>query len=111
MKLNQMFAHWEQVRADLLTTVDRFSEEELTYSPYRGCWPVGKIMIHIADCEDYWLHAVVQPTNLTPSRHSPVLNISAAPLAVARDMTHLNSSIKTCASLRFSMSNPSVNWL
>ena len=21
----------------------------------------GKIMLHIADCEDYWLHVVVQP--------------------------------------------------
>ncbi len=61
MKLSQMFAHWEQVRADLLTTIDKFSEEELAYSPYPDCWPVGKTMLHIADCEDYWLHAVVQP--------------------------------------------------
>jgi len=61
MKLNQMFAHWEQIRADLLTTLDKFSEEELAYSPYPGCWPVGKTLLHIADCEDYWLHVVVQP--------------------------------------------------
>lgn len=62
MKLSQMFAHWEQVRADLLTTIDKFSEAELTYVPYPGSWPVGKTMLHIADCEDDWLHVVVQPT-------------------------------------------------
>ncbi|MFN8486079.1 MAG: DinB family protein [Caldilineaceae bacterium] len=62
MKLSQMFAHWEQIRTDLLATIDKFSEQELTYAPYPGCWPVGKLMAHIADCEDYWLHAVVQPT-------------------------------------------------
>lgn len=60
MKLSQMFAHWEQIRTDLFATIDKFSDEELTYAPYPGCWPVGKLMIHIADCEDYWLHAVVQ---------------------------------------------------
>jgi len=62
MKLSQMFAHWEQVRADLLTTIDKFSEEELAYSPYPGCWSIGKTMLHIADCEDYWLHVVVEPS-------------------------------------------------
>src|SRR4051812_5347873 len=56
-----MFAHWEQVRVDLLATIDKFSEAELTYTPYPGAWPVGKAMLHIVDCEHYWLHVVVQP--------------------------------------------------
>lgn len=60
MKLSAMFAHWEQVRRDLLVTIDKFSDNELTYTPYAGAWPVGQIMLHIADCEDNWLHAVVR---------------------------------------------------
>ncbi|MEZ4733103.1 MAG: DinB family protein [Caldilineaceae bacterium] len=60
MKLSEMFAHWEQVRRELLATIDKFSDEELTYTPYVGAWPVGQIMLHIADCEDNWLHAIVR---------------------------------------------------
>ena len=60
MKLSAMFAHWAQVRADLVATIDKFSEDELRFSPYPGAWPVGQVMLHIADCEDYWLHCLVQ---------------------------------------------------
>jgi len=60
MKLSEMFSHWEQVRDDLLETIDKFSEEELSYVPFNDSWPVGQIMLHIADCEDNWLHGVVR---------------------------------------------------
>jgi uncharacterized damage-inducible protein DinB len=60
MKPSQLFSHWEQVRADLLATIDMFSEDELKFAPFNGSWPVGRIMLHIADCENYWLHGVVR---------------------------------------------------
>ena len=60
MKLSEMFAHWEQVRNGLLKTIDQFKEEELKYTPFEGAWPVGQIMLHIADCEDNWLHGVIR---------------------------------------------------
>lgn len=60
MQLNQMFAHWEQVRDGLLATIDKFSEEELDYISFQSSWPAGQIMLHIADCEDNWLHGVVR---------------------------------------------------
>jgi uncharacterized damage-inducible protein DinB len=60
MQLNTMFTHWSQVRADLLATIDKFSDAELNFTPYPGAWPVGQVMLHIADCEDYWLHCLVQ---------------------------------------------------
>lgn len=60
MQLSRMFAHWEQVRGDLLVAIDKFSDAELTFAPYPGAWPVGQVMLHIADCEDYWLHCLVQ---------------------------------------------------
>jgi uncharacterized damage-inducible protein DinB len=60
MKPGQLFSHWEQVRADLLATIDRFSEGELGFVPFPGSWSVGQIMLHIAECEDYWLHSLVR---------------------------------------------------
>jgi uncharacterized damage-inducible protein DinB len=60
MEPSQVFSHWGQVRSDLLVTIDMFSEEELTFAPFKGSWAVGQIMLHIADCEDNWLHGVVR---------------------------------------------------
>jgi uncharacterized damage-inducible protein DinB len=60
MKPSQIFAHWGQIRADLLATMDKFSQEELSFTPFKGSWPVGQILLHIADCEDNWLHGVVR---------------------------------------------------
>lgn len=55
-----IFNHWEQVRADLLSTIAKFDEAELAFTPFKGAWPVGQIMLHIAECEDHWLHGVVR---------------------------------------------------
>ncbi len=60
MKPGQIFSRWEQVRVDLLATVDKFNDDELTYLPFEGSWPVGQIILHIAECEDFWLHALVR---------------------------------------------------
>jgi uncharacterized damage-inducible protein DinB len=60
MEPSRIFSHWGQVRSDLYDTIDMFDETELTYQPFEGCWPIGQIMLHIADCEDNWLHGVVR---------------------------------------------------
>jgi uncharacterized damage-inducible protein DinB len=60
MKPSEMFSHWEQVRRSLLVMIDRFSQKELAFTPFKGSWSVGQIMLHIADCEDNWLHGVVR---------------------------------------------------
>jgi len=60
MKPRDFYAHWDQVRADLVKTIKQFSDEELQWKPFEGSWPVGQIMLHIADCEDNWLHGVVR---------------------------------------------------
>ena len=52
MKPNEIYRHWAQVRDDLFTTIDMFNDEELTFAPFKGSWPVGQILLHIADCED-----------------------------------------------------------
>ena len=56
MKPVQLFAHWEQVRKDTILTIEKFSNEELAYTPFEDSWSVGTIALHIADCEYYWLH-------------------------------------------------------
>lgn len=40
--------------------VSRFSEEELAFKPVSTGWMTGEIFLHIAECEDYWIHAVVR---------------------------------------------------
>ncbi len=52
MKPSEMFSRWTQVRADLLATIDKFNQDELIFTPFKGSWSVGQIMLHIADCED-----------------------------------------------------------
>jgi uncharacterized damage-inducible protein DinB len=60
MKPSDMLSHWKLVRADLYTIIDMFSQDELSFTPFEGSWSVGKIMLHIADCENYWLHGLVR---------------------------------------------------
>ncbi|MCX6050155.1 MAG: DinB family protein [Chloroflexi bacterium] len=88
MQLSQMFAHWAQIRADLLATIDKFSEAELTYAPYPGAWPVGKAMLHIADCEYYWLHVVVQPNRDPEFVYEFVEQPTKATIRQTLDQTH-----------------------
>jgi uncharacterized damage-inducible protein DinB len=60
MKLSRTLKHWEQIHRDLLATIEMFGENELSFVPFNGSWSVGQIMLHIADCEDNWLHGVVR---------------------------------------------------
>jgi uncharacterized damage-inducible protein DinB len=61
MNIAQFFSHWKQVRADLLSTLDKFSDDELRYVPFNTSWSVGHIVLHIAEAEDGWFrHAVTR---------------------------------------------------
>ncbi len=97
MKPRQIFSHWEQVRADLLATMDKFSDHELEFVPFRGSWPVGRIMLHIAECEDHWLHALVRQELELPVRYSLADHSSMAAIksvlgdAHSRTIPFLNS--------------------
>jgi len=59
MKPRRIFAHWKQVREDLFATIDKFEQDELTHVPFEDSWPVGRIMLHIADAEEGWFRYVV----------------------------------------------------
>ena len=60
MRPAEMFSHWAEVRTGLRTTLERFPDDQLGYVPFPGSWPVGQIALHIADCEDNWIHGVVR---------------------------------------------------
>jgi uncharacterized damage-inducible protein DinB len=59
MEPSQIFSHWQKVRAGLLHLFERFDESELAYKPFESSWPVGQIMLHIADAEEGWFRHVV----------------------------------------------------
>jgi uncharacterized damage-inducible protein DinB len=59
MNPDQIFSHWKQIRADLLSIFEQFDDSELAYQPFEGSWPVGQIMLHIAEAEEGWFHYVV----------------------------------------------------
>ena len=60
MKITQVFSHWNQIRAELLATIDKFGDNELSYAPTESSWPAGKIMLHIGDAEDHWFRYGIQ---------------------------------------------------
>ena len=59
MKVSQQFSHWKQVREDLLSIIDKFKEEELSYVPFESSMPVGQIMLHIGEAEEGWFRTFV----------------------------------------------------
>jgi len=59
MEPQEFFSHWNQVRTDLIATIELFTDEELAIAPFAKSWPIGQIMLHIADAEDGWLRYVV----------------------------------------------------
>jgi uncharacterized damage-inducible protein DinB len=59
MNLSQIFSHWKQVRSDLITTIDKFNEADLTYVPFPSSWAVGRMMLHIAEAEEGWFRYAV----------------------------------------------------
>jgi uncharacterized damage-inducible protein DinB len=59
MHVDELFAHWKQVHADLLALAGQFSDAELAYVPFPGSWSVAQILLHIAEAEEVWFRVVV----------------------------------------------------
>lgn len=102
MKPSRIFDHWKQIRADLLSTIDKFSDDELSYVPFEASWPVGQIMLHIADAEEGWFRYVVTrelsewPTEYRIENYPTIEAIKAALTEVhARTEAYLETLEKT----------------
>ena len=61
MNLNEIFSHWNQIHADTLAVLDKFTDDELRYIAYEGGMTVGLIFLHIADAEEGWFRVIVIP--------------------------------------------------
>jgi uncharacterized damage-inducible protein DinB len=59
MEPKEIFSHWNQIRTDLIGTINSFADDELGLIPFDNSWPIGQMMLHIADAEDGWLRFVV----------------------------------------------------
>ena len=83
MKLSEVFSHWDQLRADLIATLEKFSDEELSYTPFEGAWSVGEIVRHLINAEEGWLWYVATrkltewPAGLTPQKYGTVESLKA----------------------------------
>ena len=60
MKPSMIFFRWKAIRKELLEVLELFDDSELDYTPFPGSWSVGKIFLHIAETEDYWIHYLVR---------------------------------------------------
>lgn len=47
----RMIDHWRSVRAGLIETIDKFSDEDLDFKPFHGSWSVRQMILHIAQEE------------------------------------------------------------
>jgi uncharacterized damage-inducible protein DinB len=98
MHLNKLFAHWDQIHADTLATLNQFTQEELAYVAYQGGMPAGRIVLHIADAEEGWFRLIVQrrretwPSDFTLENY-PTKEAIASLLSAthARTMEYLGS--------------------
>jgi uncharacterized damage-inducible protein DinB len=59
MKPENLFSHWRLIRKGLISVIEEFEESELIYQPYSDSWPVGQIMVHIANAEEGWFRYAV----------------------------------------------------
>ena len=51
MELDQLIQHWKQVRASLLDTIDKFSDQDLAFVPFANSWSTAQLILHIAQEE------------------------------------------------------------
>jgi uncharacterized damage-inducible protein DinB len=58
LNLRKVFSHWDQIHADTLSVIDKFSDDELHQTAYEGGLQVGHIALHIADAEEGWFRLI-----------------------------------------------------
>jgi len=48
MTADRLRAHWADVRAKLIETIDKFGDADLDFEPFSGAYGVRRLMLHIA---------------------------------------------------------------
>lgn len=84
MNLQQTLTHWKQVRAGLLSAIQKFKDDDLAFKPFSTSWPAGQIVLHIAEAEDGWFRYTVMhglekwPEGYTLAKYPSCDSITAA---------------------------------
>lgn len=59
------------------------SVEAIVWQPYEGGYSIGGILLHMIDCEAYWLKTVAEGIESDPSHPANIYNMSMNQYAVA----------------------------
>jgi uncharacterized damage-inducible protein DinB len=59
MNAAERFGHWRTVRQGLVDALDLLDNEQLSFTPREGLWPLGTVAVHIAEAEEGWFRYVV----------------------------------------------------
>jgi uncharacterized damage-inducible protein DinB len=51
--------YWPLVREGLFQALDQLTDEQLSFTPREGLWPLGQIACHIAEAEEGWFRHIV----------------------------------------------------
>ncbi|MFH2049776.1 MAG: DinB family protein [bacterium] len=60
MKLSEFFSNYFDVRKELIDMTKSLSQEQLDWSPPGHPAKIGKLLVHIADCEYFWINHVAK---------------------------------------------------
>jgi uncharacterized damage-inducible protein DinB len=67
-----LLSKWSQVRLDLVTTIDKFSDDELSYRPFPNAYTAGELMLHIANEEAIEIqHGTIKALAEFPQPYDP----------------------------------------
>jgi uncharacterized damage-inducible protein DinB len=74
MNINYLLKYWENVRAGLVATIDKFDQAELDFKPLAGGWSVRQLILHIAQEENgEFNYGIRQVIKEFPSEYNPEL--------------------------------------
>lgn len=55
MNTQELFGHWNDVRAGLVEALNQLTDAQLDFTPRPGLWSLRETVLHIAVTEDGWL--------------------------------------------------------
>jgi uncharacterized damage-inducible protein DinB len=89
MDLTYLLRRWQNVRAGLIETMDKFQAHELDFLPYTSSRSVRHIMLHIAH-EEYgeFAYGIAQTLNEFPAEYNPQGYTSKEDVKVLLESVH-----------------------
>jgi uncharacterized damage-inducible protein DinB len=57
MNATELFQRWSEVRAGLVTALEKLADAQLDFTPRQGLWSLRETVVHIAGTEDGWLRS------------------------------------------------------